>query len=237
MASTQSVTCNANGTVTPWIEACKPAVWNGVGDGVSDTSTECGSAWSASPLHRRDPYSRAASVAASAAPSPLGNGENGQLINLIGALLRWETAHSPTSHQQAYSPVRNVDRFQLQQDPTEPAYAPTPSGMSTTSGFGSLSVDMLTCFECVDLSDTPAPLAEGIAEDDELPQAEMAIASIGSVGHPLKCALPCKYFQKKSRGCKDGVSCTRCHLCGWRPADNRRRRAQAKGSKESPVEP
>jgi len=36
--------------------------------------------------------------------------------------------------------------------------------------------------------------------------------SIGSQGHPLCCQLPCKYVGKK-KGCKDGLSCTRCHLC------------------------
>lgn len=37
---------------------------------------------------------------------------------------------------------------------------------------------------------------------------------IGSIGHPLSCAEPCKFFSK-ARGCKDGANCTRCHLCLW----------------------
>jgi len=36
--------------------------------------------------------------------------------------------------------------------------------------------------------------------------------SIGSKGHPLCCQLPCKYVHKR-KGCKDGMNCTRCHLC------------------------
>jgi len=39
--------------------------------------------------------------------------------------------------------------------------------------------------------------------------------SIGSVGHPFSCAGACKYARKR-RGCKDGVSCDRCHLCEWK---------------------
>ena len=36
----------------------------------------------------------------------------------------------------------------------------------------------------------------------------------GSLGHPHACGPACKYAQK-SRGCKDGDLCTRCHLCLW----------------------
>jgi len=39
--------------------------------------------------------------------------------------------------------------------------------------------------------------------------------SVGSLGHPHHCANACKYAHK-GRGCKDGASCTRCHLCPWR---------------------
>mmetsp|Transcript_45833 Transcript_45833/g.106523 ORF Transcript_45833/g.106523 Transcript_45833/m.106523 type:complete len:530 (+) Transcript_45833:134-1723(+) len=47
------------------------------------------------------------------------------------------------------------------------------------------------------------------------------VVSYGSVGHPHKCALPCKYFGK-SRGCKDGKNCMRCHICVWRHTDAKR---------------
>mmetsp|Transcript_125356 Transcript_125356/g.250213 ORF Transcript_125356/g.250213 Transcript_125356/m.250213 type:complete len:182 (+) Transcript_125356:62-607(+) len=36
--------------------------------------------------------------------------------------------------------------------------------------------------------------------------------SLGSFGHPGSCNKPCKYFWK-TRGCKDGASCSHCHLC------------------------
>jgi len=38
--------------------------------------------------------------------------------------------------------------------------------------------------------------------------------SVGSLNHPHGCGAPCKYAGKR-RGCKDGNSCTRCHLCKW----------------------
>jgi len=39
--------------------------------------------------------------------------------------------------------------------------------------------------------------------------------TVGSWGHPVSCAVACKYAYK-ARGCKDGANCTRCHLCPWR---------------------
>jgi len=39
--------------------------------------------------------------------------------------------------------------------------------------------------------------------------------SIGSLGHPDRCAVACKY-NTKARGCKDGTLCSRCHLCKWK---------------------
>eukprot|EP00931_Biecheleriopsis_adriatica_P119344 TRINITY_DN94581_c0_g1_i1.p1 TRINITY_DN94581_c0_g1~~TRINITY_DN94581_c0_g1_i1.p1 ORF type:complete len:216 (-),score=30.37 TRINITY_DN94581_c0_g1_i1:166-813(-) len=52
--------------------------------------------------------------------------------------------------------------------------------------------------------------------------------SVGSEGHPVSCADPCK-FVGKARGCKDGVLCSHCHLCRW----NRHRvRANANAEKQ-----
>mmetsp|Transcript_23258 Transcript_23258/g.37210 ORF Transcript_23258/g.37210 Transcript_23258/m.37210 type:complete len:218 (+) Transcript_23258:49-702(+) len=48
-------------------------------------------------------------------------------------------------------------------------------------------------------------------------------ASLGSVGHPSACAGACKYNCRKGRGCKEGESCNRCHLCFWTRAGERER--------------
>lgn len=63
--------------------------------------------------------------------------------------------------------------------------------------------------------------------------------SFGSIGHPISCAGPCKYLSMKSRGCKDGPACDRCHLCVW-PRDNRRQQgvevaAQARSGVATPT--
>jgi len=63
----------------------------------------------------------------------------------------------------------------------------------------------------------------------------IAPVSAGSVGHPYRCAEACKYA-RKSRGCKDGAACVRCHLCEWKkkgvrkPVQERERRMRVNGS-------
>mmetsp|Transcript_24817 Transcript_24817/g.45524 ORF Transcript_24817/g.45524 Transcript_24817/m.45524 type:complete len:282 (-) Transcript_24817:42-887(-) len=252
-------------SIRPWLEACKPAR---SADGLSDISTECGSAWSARLAH---------DFGMSAAPSPDGQGE-GHLVNLISELLLWETVHgsptsqqpscrpspthrqpsfhaSPTHRQDLYhaSPMHRQQFFTPGTTPThagELSYHGSPANLRTSraaptfdtpmgveaspmSFFGGVlptsllddecdaQAEDLKCLECLD----GATMGDSIGQfQDDQP---FAIASVGSIGHPLKCAMPCKYFQKKSRGCKDGTKCERCHLCHWRPAENRRRRAQA----------
>eukprot|EP00929_Paragymnodinium_shiwhaense_P120698 TRINITY_DN92720_c0_g1_i1.p1 TRINITY_DN92720_c0_g1~~TRINITY_DN92720_c0_g1_i1.p1 ORF type:complete len:332 (-),score=58.31 TRINITY_DN92720_c0_g1_i1:34-1029(-) len=56
------------------------------------------------------------------------------------------------------------------------------------------------------------------AEEEKLP-------SVGSAGHPDKCAAPCKYHWK-AKGCKDGAACSRCHMCPWK-------RQKAAGKKQA----
>lgn len=51
--------------------------------------------------------------------------------------------------------------------------------------------------------------------------------SHGSVGHPNNCAAPCKFFSKR-RGCMDGLACSHCHLCVFRPKRPQRQKATAK---------
>eukprot|EP00405_Crypthecodinium_cohnii_P012989 CAMPEP_0206426210 /NCGR_PEP_ID=MMETSP0324_2-20121206/4236_1 /ASSEMBLY_ACC=CAM_ASM_000836 /TAXON_ID=2866 /ORGANISM="Crypthecodinium cohnii, Strain Seligo" /LENGTH=331 /DNA_ID=CAMNT_0053891109 /DNA_START=12 /DNA_END=1007 /DNA_ORIENTATION=- len=43
--------------------------------------------------------------------------------------------------------------------------------------------------------------------------------SVGSLNHPHSCADFCKYA-KKSRGCKDGAACSRCHICTTKKCNN-----------------
>jgi len=42
----------------------------------------------------------------------------------------------------------------------------------------------------------------------------MSAQSVGSIGHPMLCQPACKYVSK-TRGCKDGLLCNRCHACQW----------------------
>jgi len=45
------------------------------------------------------------------------------------------------------------------------------------------------------------------------------LSSAGSVGHPHSCGGPCKFHTQKK--CKEGASCSRCHLCHWTRAGER----------------
>jgi len=39
--------------------------------------------------------------------------------------------------------------------------------------------------------------------------------SVGSAGHPHSCAAACRYVKRRG-GCREGIHCTKCHLCFWR---------------------
>jgi|EP00427_Karlodinium_veneficum_P025243 hypothetical protein len=39
--------------------------------------------------------------------------------------------------------------------------------------------------------------------------------SIGSLNHPVGCAAPCRYVNRKG-GCRNGKTCPECHFCHWR---------------------
>jgi len=47
----------------------------------------------------------------------------------------------------------------------------------------------------------------------------------GSIGHPYSCQAPCR-FQHRGKGCKDGSSCDKCHLCRFTRAAARQKGVQ-----------
>mmetsp|Transcript_36063 Transcript_36063/g.84551 ORF Transcript_36063/g.84551 Transcript_36063/m.84551 type:complete len:421 (+) Transcript_36063:90-1352(+) len=51
--------------------------------------------------------------------------------------------------------------------------------------------------------------------DQHQHQLPTPLPSRGSIGHPTRCQLPCKYIRKRD-GCRYGSDCTFCHLCEWR---------------------
>lgn len=118
-------------------------------------------------------------------------------------------------------------------------------GAKTSTGYSSEAVDVLeklismqieTVVQAPEVDIQQEPVKVSLADvmsfpstDAPLNGSEMAqlnpeqalepcvtqeVTSIGSVGHPFSCALACKYNGKRA-GCKDGASCTRCHLCHW----------------------
>lgn len=45
-------------------------------------------------------------------------------------------------------------------------------------------------------------------------QSQNSLTSLGSLGHPVRCAQACKYVKRKG-GCKEGAQCLCCHQCFW----------------------
>lgn len=86
-------------------------------------------------------------------------------------------------------------------------------GHGALSGFGSAS----SSSSAAERKLPPVmPEASRSSEVSSVPGTEELPPSVGSVGHPTSCGLPCKYA-KKARGCKDGSLCERCHICPWKP--------------------
>ena len=84
-----------------------------------------------------------------------------------------------------------------------------PQCQRTTSSTSCGSQESTAYCSSSDEMDTPHTLNSGVWP------------SMGSVGHPHMCAAPCKFAGKNS--CKDGESCTRCHICIWTRAKYRER--------------
>mmetsp|Transcript_9879 Transcript_9879/g.26024 ORF Transcript_9879/g.26024 Transcript_9879/m.26024 type:complete len:222 (-) Transcript_9879:41-706(-) len=88
------------------------------------------------------------------------------------------------------------------------------------------AVSGYACVERVPVLDLSKaiPLPEKVFEPESVVSTPGPM-SLGSVGHPLACGEPCKYAWRK-KGCKDGVSCDRCHFCEWSRYAKRRPRTQ-----------
>lgn len=56
--------------------------------------------------------------------------------------------------------------------------------------------------------------------DDDALDSGYSPPSVGSLGHPFTCERACK-FHRRTRGCKGGSACQRCHRCFWSRAAER----------------
>jgi hypothetical protein len=46
------------------------------------------------------------------------------------------------------------------------------------------------------------------------PRMDPRMLTLGSLGHPFQCGLPCKYAGR-TKGCREGRHCQCCHMCKW----------------------
>lgn len=65
-----------------------------------------------------------------------------------------------------------------------------------------------------DEGDIPPPPLPVFGEERGSREEVNILISMGSVGHPVNCGLPCKYVRRKG-GCTDGAACPKCHQCKW----------------------
>ncbi|CAE8593568.1 unnamed protein product [Polarella glacialis] len=88
---------------------------------------------------------------------------------------------------------------------TSPSNAPDSSAAGKTQV--AQVVKLARLLPLAPVEKTPISLADRLQGSNVCP-------CVGSLGHPRTCASACKYFMK-SKGCKDGNMCVRCHLCRW----------------------
>jgi len=70
-------------------------------------------------------------------------------------------------------------------------------------------------------ADAAGPAAPGSGRGSDAAAVTAAVVeqlswlSLGSIGHPVRCAAACRYVKKKG-GCRAGADCPNCHVCYWR---------------------
>jgi hypothetical protein len=137
---------------------------------------------------------------------------------------------SPVSELSSIFPSKLLVSFDVKASPVKAAdkdgfrmQSPEDwSRLSTEDDCSRGSRDSSTCLE-----DTDSPRTEEGSTDIPIcPVVETVSAcSLGSVGHPFRCSLPCK-FSRTQGLCKDGKNCVRCHLCRWTKGTEKKKRAE-----------
>mmetsp|Transcript_70953 Transcript_70953/g.220156 ORF Transcript_70953/g.220156 Transcript_70953/m.220156 type:complete len:272 (+) Transcript_70953:118-933(+) len=96
-------------------------------------------------------------------------------------------------------------------------FVPPRAACSLGAAIASMQDDVPTCGLGAAVADV---------QEDDVP-----VPSVGSAGHPFCCGFPCKYAGKP-RGCKEGKSCERCHLCHFTRARQREVKAWQRAAKK-----
>jgi hypothetical protein len=84
-----------------------------------------------------------------------------------------------------------------------------------------LSFDRMQDDAKTQTSPNGAMAMSAVHSGEVLPEIAMHALSIGTIGYASGCSITCKFFGS-NRGCKEGVTCDRCHLCRWRRTCSRK---------------
>lgn len=121
---------------------------------------------------------------------------------LIGAVEAQAAPSTPT--EVPFTMISLASLLQASAQPVPPPPPATKSRLSLAALYNGVQID------------------QGTRPDVQFPRSACHVkqfdsepmSSLGSVGHPVSCGDACKYASK-SRGCKLGTACDRCHLCMW----------------------
>mmetsp|Transcript_41315 Transcript_41315/g.116954 ORF Transcript_41315/g.116954 Transcript_41315/m.116954 type:complete len:200 (+) Transcript_41315:1-600(+) len=148
-----------------------------------------------------------------------------------------EAAVTPQSSCSSSTRLSSAATWSMTSEDAEPHPQAASVGNSHSASDAGDEVDARRVL-WADVRDDDADEAGGGAG---VPEASVAVGSdecpsLGSFGHPTSCGPACKYA-KKARGCKDGASCSHCHLCKFAAHGRRGRNKLAQMKQQVPGTP
>jgi len=165
------------------------------------------------------------------------NEEDSTRAGLDTAPAYFPQASEPCPPAELVQPQRLLMRTLEQHVPAEPAL--TRSASEPRLAFQGHSATGTKCSIADRLPLAPvqeskqSAISQQARAELDLPHQE--IPSIGSRGHPNFCGGACKY-NKLRKGCKEGASCSRCHLCAWSRQSERTLLAQRQIQKQAALD-
>eukprot|EP00929_Paragymnodinium_shiwhaense_P044356 TRINITY_DN2275_c0_g3_i1.p2 TRINITY_DN2275_c0_g3~~TRINITY_DN2275_c0_g3_i1.p2 ORF type:complete len:206 (-),score=46.39 TRINITY_DN2275_c0_g3_i1:207-824(-) len=129
----------------------------------------------------------------------------------------------------------------LLQLPRQPTYSKTGKAQATWAGKAGGDESPFSPASDISTASSDVATAFGAltASSEAVHPSDATFASlhtsVGSLGHPHCCMLPCKFALRPGR-CKDALHCRRCHLCKWTKGKEKQKRAYWDAlARENPV--
>jgi len=137
----------------------------------------------------------------------------------------------PTKHEQMWTPSAQAVQAQLPPPglmDSLPAGSKQPHGCCHAIAGEHFCASTTQSGCCMALEGCSQRSDQKVMVESAAMNPAYPVVSKGSAGHPYSCAAACKYAKKGKKGCKDGASCDRCHLCEWkRSCEQKPRKARS----------